>query len=183
MLDNVDINAILNETNTNLAFKLLMDNYKSTFNYCFPFIKQNIENKNKQPWFDNDLYLLMLKKNKCFKKFLKNKSDLNKANFNKERNTYNRALQKKKKKKQSYFRQTFKKLRNNLKDTWKNINKQLGKVKSSVGLCSSISINNNLVNDSLQITNYFNDYCVNVANNLVVVVCFYSHPKETIDNN
>ena len=39
MLENIDINAILNETNTNLALKLLMDNYKSTFNYCFPFIK------------------------------------------------------------------------------------------------------------------------------------------------
>ena len=25
MLENIDINAILNETNTNLAFKLLMD--------------------------------------------------------------------------------------------------------------------------------------------------------------
>ena len=37
----------------------------------------------------------MLKKNKYFKKFLKNRSVLNKANFNKERNTYNRALQKK----------------------------------------------------------------------------------------
>ena len=37
MLENIDINAILNETNTNLAFKLLMDSYKSTFNYCFPF--------------------------------------------------------------------------------------------------------------------------------------------------
>ena len=34
-------------------------------------------------------------------------------------------------------------------------------------MCSSISINNNLVNDFLQITNYFNDYFVNVANNLV----------------
>ena len=54
MLENIDINAILNETN--LAFKLLMDSYKSTFNHCFPFIKQNIENKNKQPWFDDDLY-------------------------------------------------------------------------------------------------------------------------------
>ena len=43
MLENIDINAILNETNINLAFKLLMDNYKSTFNDCFPFIKQNIE--------------------------------------------------------------------------------------------------------------------------------------------
>ena len=103
----------------------------------------------------------MLKK-KCFKKFLKNRSVLNKANFNKERNTCNRALQEKK---QSYFKQTFKRLSNNLKETWKNINKQLGKVKSSV--CSSISINNNLVNDSLQITNYFNDYFVNIANILV----------------
>ena len=69
MLENIDINAILNETNTNLAFKLLMDSYKSTFNYCFPFIKQNIENKNKQPWFDNDLYLLMLKKTSVLKSF------------------------------------------------------------------------------------------------------------------
>ena len=74
MLKNIDINAKLNKANTNLAFKLLMDNYKSTFNYCFPFIKQNIKNKNKQPWLDNDLYLLMFKKSNCFKKFLKNKS-------------------------------------------------------------------------------------------------------------
>ena len=65
---------------------------------------------------------------------------------------------------QCYFRQTFKKLSNNFKETWKNKNKQLGGVKSSV--CSSISINNNLVNDSLQITDYFDDYFVNVANNL-----------------
>ena len=43
--------------------------YKSTFNYCFPFIKQNIENKNKQPWFDNDFYLLMLKKTSVLKSF------------------------------------------------------------------------------------------------------------------
>ena len=50
MLENIDINAILNETNTNLAFKLLMDSYESTLNYCFPFIKQNNENKNKQPY-------------------------------------------------------------------------------------------------------------------------------------
>ena len=72
MLENIAINAILNETNPNLAFKLLIDNYKSTFNYCFPFIKQNIENKNKQPWFDNDLYLLMLKNRVILDKYLRN---------------------------------------------------------------------------------------------------------------
>ena len=67
MLENIDINAILNQTNINLAFILLMDSYKSTFNYCIPFIKQNIENTNIQPWFDNDLYLLMFKKTSVLK--------------------------------------------------------------------------------------------------------------------
>ena len=105
---------------------------------------------------------------------MKNRSVLNKANFNKERNTYNCALQENK---QSYFRQTFKKLSNNLKETWKNINKHLGKVKSSI--CSSISINNNLVNDSLQITNYFNDYFLNVANNLISDLPQTSHSFQT----
>ena len=37
ILENIDINAILNETNINLAFKLLIDSYKSTFNYMLPF--------------------------------------------------------------------------------------------------------------------------------------------------
>ena len=108
---------------------------------------------------------------------MKNRSVLNKANFNKEKNTYNCALQEKK---QSYFRQTFKKLSNNLKETWKNINKQLGKVKSSA--CSSISINNNLVNDFLQITNYFDDYFVNVANNLVSDLPQTSHSFKHLCN-
>ena len=31
MLDSIDINAIVNETNTNLAFKLLMGSYKCNF--------------------------------------------------------------------------------------------------------------------------------------------------------
>ena len=55
----------------------------------------------------------MIKKNKCFKKLLKNKSVSNKAKFNEARNIYNRILQKK----QNYFRQTFKKLSNNFKET------------------------------------------------------------------
>ena len=48
-------------------------------------------------------------------------------------------------KKNSYFRQTYKKLSNSLKETRKNINKQFGKVKSST--CSSIPIYKNLMND------------------------------------
>ena len=41
------------------------------------------------------------------------------------------------------------------------------------------TINNNLVNDSLQITNYFNDYFVNVASNLVSDLPQTSHSFQT----
>ena len=52
-----------------------------------------------------------------------------------------------------------------MRQTWKNINRQLGKAKiSSYG---SLSINNITIDDPKQITNYFNDYFVNIASKLV----------------
>ena len=65
----------------------------------------------------------MVTKNKFFKKYLKKKNVLNKANFNKIRNYYNGALQEKK---QSYMAQTFIKIKNDMRQTWKKINRQLG---------------------------------------------------------
>ena len=104
----------------------------------------------------------MVNKNKFFKKYLKKKNVLNKANFNKIRNSYNRALQEKK---QSYMAQTFKKIKNDMRQTWKNINRQLGKVK--ISSCASLSINNITIDDPKQITNHFNDYFVNIASKLI----------------
>ena len=62
----------------------------------------------------------MVNKNKFFKKYLKKNNVLNKANFNKIKNSYNRALQEKK---QRYMAQTFIKIKNNMRQTWKNINR------------------------------------------------------------
>ena len=99
-----------------------MRNYKKAFNQCFPLTQQHCKIKNNQTWFDKDLYLLTVNKNKFFKKYLK--KILNKANFNKIRNLYNRALQEKK---QSFMAQTFIKIKNDMRQTWKNINRQLAK--------------------------------------------------------
>ena len=97
MLKNIDITPVLTEDNTNCAYELLMSNYKKAFSQCFPLTQQHCKTKNNQAWFDKDLYLLMVNKNKFFKKYLKKKNVLNKANFNKIRNSYNRALQEKNK--------------------------------------------------------------------------------------
>ena len=161
-LKEIDILPILCEKDTNSAFKLLMTDYKAVFENSFPLLPINAKTKCSQPWFDKDLQLLSVEKNKAFKKFLLKKSFFNRVKFNKTRNLYNRALLKKK---QSYYNDIFQKFKNNLKETWKNINKQLGKCKSTI--FTSLKINNELISDSEKISNHFNDYFVSVASNLV----------------
>ena len=57
----------------------------------------------------------------------------------------------------------FEKLRNNLKETWKSINKLLGKRK--VNACCSVEINNQLCTDPFTIT-IINDHFTSVAKKL-----------------
>ena len=73
MFKNIDITPVLAEDNTKCAYELLMSNYKKAFNQCFPLTQQHYKTKNNQAWFDKDLYLLMVNKNKFFKKYLKKK--------------------------------------------------------------------------------------------------------------
>ena len=88
MLKNIDITPIFVEDNINCAYELLMRNYKKAFNQCFLLTQQHCKTKNNQAWFDKDLYLLMVNKNKFFKNHLKKTNVINKANFNKIRNSY-----------------------------------------------------------------------------------------------
>ena len=53
----------------------------------------------------------------------------------------------------------------NMRQTWKNINRQLGKIK--ILSCASLSINNITIDDPKQITNHFNNYFINIASKLV----------------
>ena len=56
---------------------------------------------------------------------------------------------------------TFTKIKNDMRQTWKNINRQLGKVE--ILSYASLSINNITIDDPKQITNHFNNYFVNIA--------------------
>ena len=52
-----------------------------------------------------------------------------------------------------------------MRQTWKSINRQLGKVE--ISSCSSLFINNITIDDPKQITDHFNDYFVNIAIKLI----------------
>ena len=64
-----------------------------------------------------------------------------------------------------------------MRQTWKNINRQLGKGK--ISSYASLSINNITINDPKQITNHFNDYFVNIASKLVSNLSQLRHNFQT----
>ena len=73
--------------------------------------------------------------------------------------------------------QTFIKIKNDMRQTWKNINRQLGKVK--ISSYASLSINIITIDDPKQITNDFNDYFVNIASKLVSNLSQLPHNLQT----
>ena len=64
-----------------------------------------------------------------------------------------------------------------MRQTWKNINRQLGKVK--ISSYASLSINNIIIDDPKQIINHFNDYFVNIASKLVANLPQLPHNFQT----
>ena len=63
-----------------------------------------------------------------------------------------------------FYKNLFEKHRNNMKATWRAINKLLGKNKKSG--CKSLIINNETVTDPVIIANSFNTYFTNVATDI-----------------
>ena len=159
-LQNIDVNPVLIETKTNQSYMLLADKYHQVFDKSFPLIQLN--NNNKNSWFDKDLQKLLQIKEKMFRKYCAKKNLLSKVNYNKARNIYFRTL---KEKKEAYYSSVFERHKNNLKQIWKIVNNLLGKKK--LDPCSTLKINNQLTSDAATIANHFNLHFAEVGTKLV----------------
>ena len=161
-IQSIYLEPILNSTSPNDALDLLVTDYKQSFDKCFPLttVKTKLPNNT---WFDDELKDLLRIKNRLYKKYLLKKTPVSKHEFNKIRNKYFHVLKEKKK---SHFEKIFQQHKSNIKETWKIINKLLGKTKTSH--CSSLNIDNNqLSTDKLAIANHFNNHFANIASKLV----------------
>ena len=161
-LQHIDIEPLLNNTSSNKALNLLITKYSSCFDRCFPLTTLNATGHN-NAWFDNELNNLLHVKNKLYKKYLCKKSLVNKLKFHRAKNSYFHILQGKKK---SYYASIFEQHKNNIKETWRTINRLIGKTKAPC--CSSLeSDNNQLSTDQLAIANHLNNHFANIVNKLV----------------
>ena len=65
--------SILNESDANVCYQIFYDKYFKIFDKSFPLQKPQKIKQNKE-WFDKELKNLLLKKEKLFKAFLKQKT-------------------------------------------------------------------------------------------------------------
>ena len=79
------------------------------------------------PWVTKGLLKSINKKNNLYKKYLKNPSDRNLQSFKTYRNKLNMLIRKSKRR--HYFKQ-FQKSKSNMKKTWQQINKVIGRGKN-----------------------------------------------------
>ena len=132
-------------------------------NQCMPVfditIQQNTENK--QIWYTKDLHKLKIKKERLYRKFMCSKSTSDQSLSNQAKNKYFYEL---KKTRNKFYKDLFEKHRNNMKATWRAINKLLGKNKTSG--CKSLIINNETITDPTIIADSFNTYFTTVATDI-----------------
>ena len=120
-----DIDVVLRESDPNLAYELFINHYYKDFDARFPLTNPRPKTHSNN-WFDKDLHVLMHEKEKLFKKYVNKKTLTAKVKYNKARNLYYHPIQQKKK---LHYSSLFNKQKNNLKQTWKILNKLFGRKK------------------------------------------------------
>ena len=106
---------------------------------------------------------MLKKKDRLYKKYIKNKLPAYHQKYSVARNTYFRKVAIEK---QNYFKNLFTKHKNDIKKTWHSINLLLGKEKKQSG-CKIISAEGRDLTEPIEIANHFNNYFSTVAENLV----------------
>ena len=104
-------------------------------------------------WFTNKLRKLLKKRDRMYKRYIKNKSPANRQKYNVAQNTYFHKIVSEK---QNYFKNLFTIHKNDIKKTWHSIN-----------LLPLITANGKDLTEPVEIANHFNDYFSTVAENLI----------------
>ena len=110
-LSEIDPNETLNHTNVDDAMDSFMQQYSILFNLHFPLMKKQSKNFSNS-WFTNELRKLLKKKDRMYKKYIKNKSQANRQKYNVARNTYFHKIVSEK---QNYFKNLFTIHKNDIK--------------------------------------------------------------------
>ena len=160
-LNAIDWNEVLPNSNAQLAFSTFHSLIKKEYDTNFPLIKVKRQYNNKKPWLTN-----------CLRKSIRQKKLDIKAKARPTLNneiTYkrykNKLLKILKQAEKLHYQELFGKYRTNLKKTWQIIKVLINKQRS-ISLQKKFKFGDEIITNSQQICEKFNDFFINIGPNL-----------------
>ena len=171
MLRAHDWSTVLSMTDCQSAYQSFVNIMQDLHDRAFPLTKSTPYRERKS-WLPTELIYSIKIKNKLYRKYLKNPTDLNKDNYKAYKNTLNRKLREAEKQHYTHLIDQNKK---NPRKSWQVIKEIIGK-KSQNESSHEFKINEDLVSDPRIISNQFNQFFTNVGPNLASQI-----PNNNID--
>ena len=164
MLTEQDWHGVFSQGDVNECYGYFLKTVESALNLTCPIERKNIKNRlNIKPWLTKGLINACKKKNAMYKTFLETKLQSDEDKYKKYKNKLTKILRKAE---QLYYNEQITNQRNNIKGTWKILNKVI-RGSPSTDKIPEIFINNNSeISDKKEIANGFNNFFVNVGPNL-----------------
>ena len=163
--------------------KSIIDTFTETLNenaLMVNMTKKEIKNK-QRPWITKGILKAIQIKTKWLKRFMKNKNKIKESmeykNYKLYRDKINHLIRASKK---NYYKSYFTEHQHNTKKTWTGINELIGKRKKSTTTSISLIENKKNITNTKDVANIFNNYFVNVAENLSKEL---GHPKYSVDTH
>ena len=145
------------------AYNIFSNNYFNLFNKYFPYIKQSRKSFKDKPFITKGIKVSIKHKNKLFKKYLDNPSDVNEVAWKTFRNKTNAII---KKVQENYYKNIINSHSNDSKNLWKTFGNILNKNKQSHKRIVNINANNSIIDNKQMISETFNEFFCNIGEKL-----------------
>ena len=137
--------------------------FKKVYDKCIPirYVKRKVNPS--KPWLTEGLMKCIKVKNKLYKERVKSPTPLRIEIYKRYRNKLNSILRATEK---GYYETLFQKNKSNLRKSWQIIKYIIGKHKHGPIMSKWFKVNSTEIDDPLIISNRYNEYFVNIGNNL-----------------
>ena len=165
LIKQYDFSDIYLQTNPNDAYNILLKIVQEFYEQSFPKQQTLISKKylKREPWVTKGLLTSSINKAKLHKKKLSNPTEYNISKYKSYNKLYNKT---RRIIKIRYYDELFKSNKNNIKQTWVELKKIIGRQTKEHILPKSFTLNNMKLTDKTEIAESFNNYFVNIGKNI-----------------
>lgn len=153
---------ILNNDDVNSSYKKFIEMFKNIYEVSFPV--RTISRKDKRqhkPWMTSGLKNACKKKNILYKRFLKSRSEVAEVSYKSYKNKLTSILRQCEK---EYYSNLLEESKQNIKETWKIINKLFNKKSTkNSSYPSEFKNNGSTISGNKNIAEHFNQFFVNIG--------------------